>query len=206
MDRAIDAKERLEAMHEPVPRPTRKMLEQNKKEEASRQQATLMAKGLGTFQKGPDVSKAARVGDPTMVDPEPTTATNVIRGLSQAASGGGGKMSATVVDGKITPNQEAPRSDTPAASADTAAPAPEQPAGTAAAANELKPNVPDANELTPNVEAADPSALPPLQQSNQLEGGTPTASASSASKNEDLADISSSQKKKKKGLKKLNPF
>jgi outer membrane protein assembly factor BamD len=206
MDRAIDAKERLEAMHQPVPRPTRKMLEQNKKEEASRQQATLMAKGLGTFQKGPDVSKAARVGDPTMIDPEPTTATNVIRGLSQAASGGGGKLSATVVDGKIAPNQEAPRSDTPAASADTAAPAPEQPAGTAAAANELKPNVPDANELTPNVEAADPSALPPLQQSNQLEGGTPTASASSASKNEDLADISSSQKKKKKGLKKLNPF
>ncbi len=206
MDRAVDAKERLEAMHQPVPRPTRKMLEQNKKEEASRQQATLMAKGLGTFQKGPDVSKAARVGDPTMVDPEPITATNVIRGLSQAANGGGGKLSATVVDGKITPNQEAPRSDTSAATADTAAPAPEQPAGTAAAANELKPNVPDANELKPNVEAADPSALPPLQQSNQLEGGTPAASASSASKNEDLADISSSQKKKKKGLKKLNPF
>ena len=32
MDRALDAKARLEALHQPVPRPTRAMLEQNKKE------------------------------------------------------------------------------------------------------------------------------------------------------------------------------
>ena len=31
MDRAVDAKERLEAMHQPVPRPTRAALENNKK-------------------------------------------------------------------------------------------------------------------------------------------------------------------------------
>ena len=210
MDRAVDAKARLEAMHQPVPRPTRKMLEQNKKEEASRQQASLMAKGIGTFQKGPDVSKAAHTGDPTMVDPEPVNATNVIKGLAIAAGGGDGKLSATVVNGKIGPNQEAPRSDTPAATADTAAPAAqEQPAAAnpVADANELKPNA-DPNELKPNVEAADPAALPPLQQSNQLEGasGTPAASASASQKSEEMADIASSKKKKKKGINKLNPF
>ena len=213
MERAVDAKERLEALHQPVPRPTRKMLEQNKREEASRQQASLMAKGLGTFQKGPDVSKSARVGDPTMIDPEPVTATGVLKGLSQAANAGGGdgKLSATVVDGKIVPNQAAPRSDNPTAAGDTAPPpSQDQPAAanSASAANELKPNVVDPNELKPNVDAADPTVLPPLQQSNQLESGsgTPSASASSSSQKEEMADISSSKKKKKKGLNKLNPF
>src|ERR1035438_5876830 len=162
MERAVDAKDRLEALHQPVPRPTRKMLEQNKKEEASRQQATLMAKGLGTFQRGPDVSKSARIGDPTMVDPEPVTATNVIKGLSQAANGGGGdgKLSATVVDGKVAPNQLAPRSDNPTAAGDTVAPpSQDQPAATNTSANELTPSVADPNELKPNVAVADPTVL-----------------------------------------------
>jgi hypothetical protein len=39
MDRAVDAKARLEALHQPVPRPTRAALEQNKKEVASRHEA-----------------------------------------------------------------------------------------------------------------------------------------------------------------------
>src|ERR1039458_2039040 len=38
MDRAVDAKTRLEALHQPVPRPTRAAFENSKKEEASRQQ------------------------------------------------------------------------------------------------------------------------------------------------------------------------
>jgi hypothetical protein len=57
--------------------------------------------------------------------------------------------------------------------------------------------------------AADPNALPPLQQSNQLDGngGAPNAASSTApAKTEEMADISSSKKKKKKGLGKLNPF
>jgi hypothetical protein len=80
---------------------------------------------------------------------------------------------------------------------------PEQPA-----AAELKPSVADPNELKPNVEA-DPNALPPLQQSNQLENGggaSGAVSSSAGTKTEELADISSSKKKKKKGIGKLNPF
>jgi hypothetical protein len=77
----------------------------------------------------------------------------------------------------------------------------------------LKPTPADPNELKPNVEASDPNALPPLQQSNQLDNGATSNSSSSASsstaakdKDEELADISSSKKKKKKGVAKLNPF
>ena len=214
MDRALDAKARLEALHQPVPRPTRAMLEQNKKEVASRQQATFMSSIVGDLGKHPPVDKASHVGEPTMVDPEPVTATGVVRDLTKAMGGAGGDNKIGVetinADGKVAPNQEAPRSDAPPADA-AAPPATEQPLAApdpATAAAELKPNVADPNELKPNVEA-DPNALPPLQQSNQLEngGGAPGATAASAAaKAEEMADISSSKKKKKKGLAKINPF
>jgi outer membrane protein assembly factor BamD len=212
MDRALDAKARLEGLHQPVPRPTRAALELNKKEVASRQQAGIMSSMLGNFEKHPDVAKASRVGDPTMVDPAPTNPGDVVRKVVSAGgmAGGDNKIGVETVDGKVAPNQEAPRSDAPAAG-DPAAAAPEQPAAAqdpAAAAAELKPNVADPNELKPNVET-DPNALPPLQQSNQLENGGGASSAvssSAAAKTEELADISSSKKKKKKGLGKLNPF
>jgi outer membrane protein assembly factor BamD len=208
MDRALDAKARLEGLHQPVPRPTRAALELNKKEVASRQQAGVVSSMLGNFEKHPDVAKATHVGDPTMVDPAPTNPTDVVRRVVNAGGmGGDNKVSVETVDGKVAPNQEAPRSDAPAPAADsaggTAAAVPEQ-----AAAAELKPNVADTNELKPNVEA-DPNALPPLQQSNQLENGGGSSSAvssSAAAKTEEMADISSSKKKKKKGLGKLNPF
>ena len=212
MDRALDAKARLEGLHQPVPRPTRAALELNKKEVASRQQAGIMSSMLGNFEKHPDVAKASHVGDPTMVDPAPTNPGDVVRKVVSAGgmAGGDNKIGVETVDGKVAPNQEAPRSDAPAAG-DPAAAAPEQPAAAqdpAAAAAELKPNVADPNELKPNVET-DPNALPPLQQSNQLENGGGASSAISSSagaKTEEMADISSSKKKKKKGLGKLNPF
>jgi outer membrane protein assembly factor BamD len=212
MDRALDAKARLEGLHQPVPRPTRAALELNKKEVASRQQAGIMSSMLGNFEKHPDVAKASHVGDPTMVDPAPTNPGDVVRKVVSAGgmAGGDNKIGVETVDGKVAPNQEAPRSDAPAAG-DPSAAAPEQPAAAqdpAAAAAELKPNVADPNELKPNVET-DPNALPPLQQSNQLENGGGASSAvssSAAAKTEELADISSSKKKKKKGLGKLNPF
>ena len=210
MDRAVDAKTRLVALHQPVPRPTRAALENSKKEEASRQQAGMLSKGLGTFEKAPDVSRAARVGEPTMVDPVPTNPQDVVGKISVAAglAGGDNKLTVTTTDGKVAPNQEVPRSDAPPADSVAAAPT-AQPAtqDTAAAAAELKPNVADPNELKPNVEP-DPNALPPLQQSNQLDnnGGTPSATSGTPAKTEEMADISSSKKKKKKGLAKLNPF
>jgi outer membrane protein assembly factor BamD len=193
MDRALDAKARLEGLHQPVPRPTRAALELNKKEVASRHEAGTLSTMLGNFEKHPDVAKATHMGDPTMVDPPPVTATGVVKDLSKAMGMGAGdnKVSVETTSGTVAPNQEAPRSDTPTA-----------------AAAELKPSVADPNELKPNVEA-DPNALPPLQQSNQLDssGGTSSGvSSSAAAKTEEMADISSSKKKKKKGLGKLNPF
>lgn len=210
MDRALDAKARLEALHQPVPRPTRAMLEQNKKEVASRHEAGTMQTMLNGFEKHPDVAKASHVGEPTMVDPEPVTATKVVHDLAAAmAPGGDSKVGVQTINGKVAPNQPAPRSDTPVAAADSTATATEQPAAAGPATAELKPSIADPNELKPNVEP-DPNALPPLQQNNELESsnGTSisTSSTASAKPTEEMADISSSRKKKKKGLAKLNPF
>jgi outer membrane protein assembly factor BamD len=208
MDRAVDAKSRLEALHQPVPRPTRAMLEQNKKEVASRQPASMVSTMLGNFEKHPDVAKAAHVGDPTMIDPAPVTATDVVKKVSRSAMGGGdNKVSIETTDAGTT----AATASDPAVA--TVPGEPGAAADPAASAAELKPTPADPNELKPNVEAADPNALPPLQQSNQLDNGATSNSSSSASsstaakdKDEELADISSSKKKKKKGVAKLNPF
>jgi outer membrane protein assembly factor BamD len=216
MDRAVDAKARLEALHQPVPRPTKAMLEQNKREEASRQPIGMMSSVLGTFEKHPAIGSAAHVGEPTLVDKEPITATGVIQGLANVAGVGGGdaggSVNATVLSGgKIVPNQPAPRSDNPTPAGDTTPPpaqAQDQPtAAVTTGADEVKSSVPDANELKPNVDA-DPNALPPLQQSNQLDNTSANKSASSSAtpQKEEMADISSSKKKKKKGLARLKPF
>ncbi|HEV2689274.1 MAG TPA: outer membrane protein assembly factor BamD, partial [Bryobacteraceae bacterium] len=213
MDRALDAKARLESLHQTVPRPTRAALELNKKELASRQEAGFMSGMLGNFQKHPDVAKAPHVGEPTLVDPTPITATEVVKQAAQAA-GGDNKLKVETVNGAVPQSQQTPRSDTPAPDA-SAAPPPEQPAApTSDQANtgvgEMKPNAPDPNELKPNV-PADPNALPPPAQTNEIQPGSSSSSSSASSSTassskDDLVDISSSKKKKKKGLGKLNPF
>jgi len=214
MDRALDAKARLEALHQTVPRPTRAALELNKKEVASRQESGIMSSMLGNFEKHPDVAKAAHVGDPTMVDPTPVTATDVVKQAATGMGGGDNKLKVETVNGAVPPNQDAPRSDAPAPDPGTAPPPPqEQPAASGAdqpnaAVGELKTNAADPNELKPNV-PADPNALPPPTQTNEIQPGSSSSSASSGSSSsskDDLVDISSSKKKKKKGLGKLNPF
>src|SRR5258706_3616389 len=219
MDRALDAKARLEAMKQPVPRPTRAALELNKKEVASRTEPSFMTSMTGPFSKHPDMGRATRVGEPTMTDPTPLNATDVVKRVTQAIgngpSGGNSTVSGQVVNATPGPNQAPPRSDDPVATAvDPAAPtvpnaAQAAPPEQTPDAGELKPNAaPDPNELKPNMQSQDPNPLPPLQQINEIANGnsaTTATSSSATSKQEELVDISSS-KKKKKGLKKLNPF
>ena len=229
-DRAVDAQDRLVALHLPVPKPTRAAMELNKREVASRQEPSMLSGVMGNFQKHPDVERATKIGEPTLVDPAPVNATDVVRAAASSlntSSSGNNKVTVETVNGTPAANQEAPRSDTatpgdqpagsetqPAASTDAQ---PDSGAATPAAsgdapanpAEELKPNVaPDPNELKPNV-AADPNALPPPPQSNEIGAGDSSSSAKtskSGGNSDDLVDISSSKKKKKKGLSKLNPF
>ncbi|MGA8490689.1 MAG: outer membrane protein assembly factor BamD [Terriglobales bacterium] len=191
MDRADDARTRLLALHQPVPRATKAAVAQNKAEEASRHEPSQFSKVMKTFEKHPDVAEAAKVGQPTLVDPTPMSATQVMQEATRAALGtgtgtGSNSVSIETVKGGVPgADQPAPRSDTPvpadatAASnppaADASAPAPSQPDP-----NELKPNVgpADPNELKPNVSDDNTQALPPPQQVNEIQAGAASQPAS----------------------------
>jgi outer membrane protein assembly factor BamD len=227
MDRADDAKARLEALHQPVPKPTKAAVAQNKAEEDSRRETGMFGKVMRNFQKHPDVAQATKVGDPTLVDPQMMSATEVVQRATRAMMGTSAPSDNNSVSveavGKGSPpaDQAAPRSDTgnPATPVDNSAAPPPAPDP-----KELKPEAaPDPNELKPNVGDENGQALPPPQQVNELAPGTAnpatpdaakpgdakTGDAASSSSSQQAADdtaVSSSKHKKKKGLRKIVPF
>src|SRR6202021_2032654 len=138
--------------------------------------ASTLSKRMKQFAKHPNVAEATKVGEPTLVDPTPMSASQVVQQATRAAMGTGGAGSSvsieTVKGGAPGPDQPAPRSDAPvpadapavenSASADGSAP----PAAAQPDPNELKPNAgpADPNELKPNVGDDASQALPPPQQ------------------------------------------
>ena len=220
MDRVDDAKRRLAALNQPIPRPTKADVARNKAEDESRKDVGTYGRLSMVFMKHPDVSQATKVGEPQLVDPTPISANEVVRSSLQAGIGapssGGKNVGVEVVStGTPPPNEAAPRSDAPAtngspfAQPTTTADSNElKPAAAAGGDNELKP---DPNELKPAVDPQTGEApLPPPPQVNEIQSasadGAPNANASSSSAPASDKDISSSRKKKKKGIKKLIPF
>ena len=228
MDRGDDAKKRLEALHQPIPRPTKAAVAQNRKEEDSRREASAYQRLMSVVKKGPDVAQAAKEGEPTLVDPTPVAANQEAGATAMRAMGlsrGDHELSVeTVKAGPPAANEPAPRSDAPPSNADpfarsnaTNTPDPNELTPAPAAANESKPSgPPDPNELTPPADAQSTAAssapLPPPVQVNELQQGQPasnsaaTAGGDSSSALATDKDISSSKKKKKSGLKKILTF
>ncbi len=205
MDRADDAKARLVALHQPVPRPTKAAVALNKAEADSRRESSTLSNVMRTFRKSPDVAHASKVGEPALVDAKQTSAVEVTQKESQAmmtGSGGGGTPGVSVEKigtGPPGPDQPAPRSDTPPAeNSPTAgvqiingtgsAPAESAPVDNAAAPpaaadpNELKPDAPaaDPNELKPTAAADSGQALPPPPQVNEIQSGAADQASSSS--------------------------
>jgi outer membrane protein assembly factor BamD len=227
MNRADDAKARLIALHQSVPRPTKAMLAQNKAEEDARRQESTLSDVYGIFNRHPDVSAATSVGTPTLQDPEPLSASGIVQAANRVAAGAKPPSGTESLSVKTTEtgvpgeNEPAPRSDTPPAetanaNADQAQPTPQ------ADPNELKPSASasgqqtaagsDPNELKPNV---DPAPAQPPAQVNELQAGDAAQAApangntTSAASGDQLADdsaIASSKHKKKKGLHKIIPL
>jgi outer membrane protein assembly factor BamD len=207
MDRADDARRRLTALHQPVPRPTKAAVLQNKREIASRGETTMMGRVTGVIKKGPDVARATQVGEPNLIEPEPIAASGVVRQEAIAAMGGGEKSVGVDIVKQPGTNDVPPAADATGTgqpplgppAAGTAPPPANDP-------NELKPTAAtDSNELTPTNN--DPA--PPPTQVNEIQAGQ--SSSSDAKNNDDSTpasdqDLSSSKKKKKKGLKKIVPF
>jgi outer membrane protein assembly factor BamD len=72
-----DAKDRLIAMGRPVPEPTQAQLAESEAEEGSRTTVKLKDRAMLLVKQGPSTVHAARVGEPTLVDPQQTTAPEV---------------------------------------------------------------------------------------------------------------------------------
>ncbi len=205
MDRSDDSKKRLEALNQPVPRPTKAAVALNRAEDESRKQPTTAQQLLNLVRRGPDVSAAASVGEPSLEDKTPVSASVVVRNLSGLPEGSSNKLGVEVVkntDSSAT-SDATPPGGSPfgaAANAGNAPPAPDP--------NELKPNAPDPNELKPTADAGSDQALPPPPQVNELANGAQSSAIASADDSTPASDkdISSSKRKKKKGLRKLNPF
>jgi outer membrane protein assembly factor BamD len=208
MDRTDDAKHRLEALKQPVPRPTKAAVAQNKAEIASRRETNLGQKLLSVIKKSPDTTMAAKVGEPSLTPAELVAPSDIVHSEIMGASGAPpvkGALGLEVVRPDPPPGT-APATDNSLGgspfgkSANNTGTAPP-----AADPNELKPNAAPDNELKPADTGIDPT-LPPPAQVNEIH----SASSSSATADDDTLasdkDISSSKKKKKKGLKKLNPF
>src|SRR5258706_13770667 len=87
MERGDDAKKRLAALHQPIPRPTKAAVAQNRKEEESRREATTYDRVMSEVKKGPDTATAAKGGEPTLVDPTPVSGKDVVSTTMRQAVG-----------------------------------------------------------------------------------------------------------------------
>lgn len=134
MPRASDAAKRLAGMGLPVPKPTQEAIELNRREQASRSELGHTGRVILTMHRRPDYLPATKVGEPTLVDPQPTDAAQIVRQANemvqapQPAKQGSGTVTVDTVKGSGGENSPMPRSEQPAQapSPDAAAPAPPQ--------------------------------------------------------------------------------
>ena len=198
--RASDARKRLEAMKQPVPKATPEEVAEDKKEIASRSSMGTISKVMENFHRGPDVSEATKVGEPTLVDPKQASAPDMVRAASASISSllPGGSNTVTVEkvgDGTTPPaNSAVPRSEpTPGTTAPPADAAPAANAADASGSSGPAAGSDMKNDLAPPANsAAVPAAAPPIPptQVNDLAG---TSSSSSGSSSQPAAASSSTQ-------------
>jgi outer membrane protein assembly factor BamD len=208
MDRSDDAKKRLAALHQPIPRPTKAAVKLNEAEIASRREATVGEKLMGLLKKGPSVASAAKMGEPTLVNPTPVSASEITKQEIVAVGSPSGKTATIEIvkpGGDSVAPAETPTNGSPFGKTATGATQPpvQDP-------NELKPTAAaDPNELKPTDNGTDPT-LPPPPQVNEIQQGQSSSSSAAVSADNSTPatdeEISSSKKKKKKGIKKVVPF
>jgi outer membrane protein assembly factor BamD len=217
-----DARDRLVAMNRPVPEPTQEALAENDAEERSRQPLHFTGKTLGFIKHGPTMVEAVHVGEPSLEDPKRTLAPDINREnmviLADAINAG---RPAPASPGTIKPTgvNEPPRSDQPNSAPLQMPPSAggtgigvqvvSAPSGTAT--NGASPVLKAVGPANTELPAAENAAEPPTQV-NDIKSAGATATPIKAGGRKvkkpkaDLSEDSSSRKKKKKGLDKLNPF
>jgi outer membrane protein assembly factor BamD len=216
-DRAADARKRLQAMGKPIPKATPEAIAQNKKEQESRGSMSTYGKMMLNFKKGPDVSEAAKVGEPTLVDPKQASAPEIVRQATASVVNALNAATAPATTGTGTaaaPNAPAPTSDVATPTEATTVPSGGAVAGRANANAEVVKKTGDdtaipelGNDLNPPSSSSGGTAPPlPPTQVNDAPKAAPPADGSAASTDgsqqpaaqaADSNSESSSKKKKK---------
>jgi outer membrane protein assembly factor BamD len=190
-----DAKKNLAKLGYPVPQPDAAALARMQHErELDRERPGIMRRSLGILKTGPDVTNAARAGDPALMPAGEPSGTETLRAGGQAqivASGAGASASSsgTTADGSSGAGSSAPV-QTVAAGPPGPEGVPVAPVGTSATSD---PSAPDGASTEQPAPADDPNALLP----NHTD---PNAKKKPTDKSKE------STSKKKKGLRKLIPF
>ena len=214
-------------MGRPIPKATPEAIAQNKKEQESRGSLSTYEKMMLNFKRGPDVTEATKVGEPTLVDPKQTGAPELVRGATasvMSALTAATKGTATPGTGAAPPpeNGPAPHSDGATASATPTEMTPAT--GTTANTGVEVVNKPEAaanpdtgiqelgNDLKPPTSPpSDGTAppLPPTQVNDAPMAAAPSstpASADAASQPAAPADTNTESSSKKKKKKHIFPF
>ncbi|MDR3724209.1 MAG: outer membrane protein assembly factor BamD [Terracidiphilus sp.] len=212
-----DARDRLVAMNRPIPEPTQTAVAESEAEEASRRPLHFTDKTFGLIKRGPTVVEAVHVGEPSLSDPKRMLAPDVNKqnlAIFRDAINAGQPAAPTAAATPTAAN-EPPRSDQPSQAPLQMAP-PE--GGTGVGVSIVSAPAADPNAVVKpvgNDKAALPAAEKPAEaplQVNEISkpATTPPPSVANGKKAKapkvDQSDESSSKNKKKKGLKKLNPF
>jgi len=207
-DEAELAKKRLVAMHLPVPTPTAEAIAQYKAEEAGRKPMGMKGRVMLNMHKKPDMTAAAKTGEPTMEEPPQTSAPELMK-----------KTDATILaalTGKAAP-KDGDKAEKPATSSSSNANDNNVSVSTGGTAT------PDKNEPAPSSEPQ--TTLPaPAQVNDAAQPETPQSDATQSSTSDkdkpatadekkkedesstDKKDESSSKKKKKGLFRKMIPF
>jgi outer membrane protein assembly factor BamD len=174
MGRANDAKRRLQALNvSPLPQPTAEQLAESKAEEQSRSSVHMTDEILGNFRKHPSVSRASKVGEPSLDDEKQVSAVAMVQDLTNQLNAAAKAGTATTDLGLTTVGAG---SGTPAAN--------QPPPGTASAPDSAQPPAangaqpPPDNTATPSTTT--PPAAPPSAAAAPSAGTSSTSSSNSS--------------------------
>jgi outer membrane protein assembly factor BamD len=190
MRRADDARQRLEALKAPVPTPTAEALSQNRAEEDSRENPGRIRPVINTFRRHPDVARAAKAGEPSLTDAKMESAVRIVQQLQSDITGAAAAVA------------ESPRKTGDGTGSGTGSDAVKL--DVRGGTGTLSPN--QATPSTNNGDGSGPAPAP--QRVNEID--TSAAQAPAGATGQPVADSkqkdSTSEKKKKKGFRKLIPF
>jgi len=205
MDRAADARKRLEALKAPVPTPTPEALAESKAEEESRGSTGRFHGLMSTFRKHPDVNKATEVGEPNLEEEQIISASAVVQHLEAEIK----EAAVKVGTGPAPGANQAPPTATDDGSGSATSNTGTSSNGGASGNTSTSSGSASGQSNQPSSSGA---STPPLRtndigaaSNSGTQSSAPSADKSQQQNTNDQQD-SSSKKKKKKGLRKIIPF